>query len=323
MKDSISIVISTWQRKDLLEKILIQLIKEVENVENITCEIIVCDSGSKDGTDQLMNNFSAGEVALIYANDCVNTLSGKRNRGIDLATGSKIILLDDDVIPQSNFVKNHLKALQKYGEKSIVCGQVRYPTEWVNASNYFRYKDGRHLGKRRVSFDLKNLPFYLIVAMNMSFFKQPVIDMGKFNEKFSSYGGEDIEFGYRASKHGFRIVYCNEIESLHYEGHGSLNQYVNKLFKSSSTGMDLLNHIDPEIIKNTPLAVIENENSYVYRVSNILSLVRLEKYIVKFLNYTDRSKILFFPTLYKICTAIYHVNGQKSRKLQSKNHEWI
>ena len=96
-----SVIIPTWKRKLLLKKLISKLL---EQNFNYNFEIIICDSKSNDGTEALIKNLKKTKNNNIkYINITENSLSAKRNVGINAAKGKYIILMDDDCIPANNF----------------------------------------------------------------------------------------------------------------------------------------------------------------------------------------------------------------------------
>ena len=90
-----SVVISTWNRRELLEKQLESLINQT--VEMSEYEIIVCDSGSTDGTKAAVSSLAACHENIRYVEVPVNNPAAKRNKGIRSARADIVILMDDDV----------------------------------------------------------------------------------------------------------------------------------------------------------------------------------------------------------------------------------
>ena len=112
-KIRLSIVIPTWNRKQLLLSILNSLNKQSTNKS--IYEIIICDSFSDDGTDKTIFDFKKenSQINLIHTNIKKNVLAAKRNHGISLSKGEIIVLLDDDCIPEQNFLNTYLELFKR------------------------------------------------------------------------------------------------------------------------------------------------------------------------------------------------------------------
>ena len=204
----ISITIATYRRRELLARVIGAI--EDQSVSWDEYEVIVCDSASGDGTRQMMSGLVAQYPNLRYVDLELNTLSAKRNAGVRESRAPLVAFLDDDAIPAFDFVAAHLRAHQGRSDQ-FICGGVRFPQAWIARSNYFRFRDSRHLGPSRRDVDGENIPYPMIVVMNCSFRKEEILNrVGLVSEEFNRYGGEDYEFGYRVARAGLKIRFAPE-----------------------------------------------------------------------------------------------------------------
>ena len=135
----VSVIIPTYKRVGLLRKIFDSLVNQ-----SSIHEVIVVDSDSNDGTKELVRHFdNEYGINFIHAN-VENSVSLKRNTGILSATRDFLIFLDDDCVPDKNFVKGHINCLTNR-QNTVNCGDVFFPDESIRASNYIRYKNSRGL----------------------------------------------------------------------------------------------------------------------------------------------------------------------------------
>lgn len=191
-----TVIVTTWNRREVLEGLLAALGKQT--LANADFEVLVCDSESTDGTRGAVEAAAKLYGNIHYVSISANNPSAKRNEGIQRARTDTVIFLDDDVIPEPGLVEAHVRAHE--GATGVAfCGQVRYPATWVRRSNYFRFRDLRHIGPAR-RLDPKNIPFWNIVVMNLSFKRSELLfHVGYFSEEFAGcYGGRmkssDIEW---------------------------------------------------------------------------------------------------------------------------------
>lgn len=313
MNYKISICISTWCRKDNLEKIIELL--ESQSVSQDEYEIIVCDSSSNDGTIDLMSKLTNKYSNLKYINVPKNVLAAKRNYGINNSTSPIVIFIDDDVFPNKNFIEAHLLAHENV-ENTVFCGQVRFPEEWVNRSNYYRFRDSRLLNEKHSKlFD--NLPFNKIVVMNLSFKKEEIIKKtGLLDERFIGYGGEDTEFGFRIVNSGLKLVYLEDAIAYHKEKSVSIDSYGEKILRAGRDGSKVLNLINPNIINNTNLRFFDSvtiDKKLSYRYKKIFYNLVVNKYfaalVAKFLIMTDSIKLAYIEKLYIYYVAFKYKEG--------------
>ncbi|MCB9247188.1 MAG: glycosyltransferase [Ignavibacteriales bacterium] len=114
-KVNVSIVIITWQMKDLLQKCLETIYKFTED---ISFEVIVIDNNSTDGTSKMIED-EFNQVKLIK-NSENRGVAPARNQGIKETNGDYILILDADM----ELIDNSIFKLYKFMEENPSCGLV-------------------------------------------------------------------------------------------------------------------------------------------------------------------------------------------------------
>ena len=111
MKPLISIIIPTYKRSNNLVKLVNNLIKNNINFKNF--EIIICDSDKLNITYPIIKNLiqKFKNIRIKYINIIENNHSKKRNIGIKNASSKFLIFLDDDCLPEKNFISKYYKIL--------------------------------------------------------------------------------------------------------------------------------------------------------------------------------------------------------------------
>lgn len=295
----VSVCIATWCRKEKLKEIILLL--ENQSMKRNEYEIIVVDSFSYDGTKMVMKDLCKQYENIVYIEDAVNVLAAKRNVGIENAKSEIIVFLDDDVYPSYDFVEAHYNA-NKNNEDTFFCGQIRFPQELCKKSNYYRFRDCQHLSSKDVG---KNLEFNKIVVMNLSFKKKFISNVGKVDERFIGYGCEDIEFGYRVKKYGYKIKYLEEAKAIHKEDSSDIVSYGVKLYKSGLYGDRTLKKICPELEKAITLPRMFGFLLSTKIVSSILSKILLRN---------DCNPHKYCYLLYKVYIYSRFYKGKRDQK---------
>ena len=92
--DAISVVISTYQRPDACERALRSVLEQSQS----PLEVLVCDNGSTDDTENRMRAWERRDERVHYLRTSQNTGTPgtTRNLGIEHARGALIAFLDDD-----------------------------------------------------------------------------------------------------------------------------------------------------------------------------------------------------------------------------------
>lgn len=324
MNSKISIQIATWKRKEMLKKLILSL--EFQSLEREEYEICICDSDSNDGTKNMIDDLNEVFKNIKYYNIKENILSVKRNYLFKNTDAELIITMDDDLIADSNFIKNHLIA-HRNSKNIVFCGQVRFPNEWVSSSNYYKYRDSKHLKDGNIIID--NLPSQNIVVMNMSLKKYEIDKIGFMDENFVKYGGEDTEFGIRLKQNNIQIKYLNDAIVYHFEN-SSFDKYLYKLYITARFGFkqllekfpnykfnSQLNFLFP--IKDTDNLLIKS-NKLIYRILINSLFSNAIKY---FLLITDRISIFYSYRLYNFVCANALKKGIKDQKLESNDSNYL
>lgn len=242
----ISVVVSTWRRVEILKKVISALLAQSMSAERF--EILVIDSRSGDGTDKVVQDMAEKSGRPVRLINCeINSISAKRNLGIQLANGRYLVFLDDDCIPDTDHLDRFIEsAAGTEGQRIAWCGGVRFDKKLISSSNYYRYRNECHFSKARPR--VRELEFREIVTMNMMVEKAVLLGSGvTFDERFLGYGYEDVEFGWQLTKQGFSIR-TSPAEILHEELNGSVVKFKNKIYHSSRDGFPVFRKVAPDAI---------------------------------------------------------------------------
>src|SRR5215472_6934103 len=122
----LSVVIATRNRANSLRALLEGLTRQ-----SIPCsrfEVLVVDNDSSDTTAEVAAEFSTRFQHLRYSKRARLGAASARNQGIAQARGSRIVFLDDDIIPDPRLLEEHLAVEDKEGRIALL-GAVRFPWE--------------------------------------------------------------------------------------------------------------------------------------------------------------------------------------------------
>lgn len=329
-----SVLIPTWRRKELLHRLILSL--EEQTLPRDWYEILVCDSGSKDGTAEMVAELSLIFNNIRFVDISANTPAAKRNQAFDLSNAPIAILLDDDLEVCPEFVEAHIDAFR--GRSNVVfCGSVRFPPPWVSRSNYYRYRDSRHIGPGRPDIDPNNIPPNCFVTMNFSCRKAELETVGFMDETFTKYGCEDVEFGYRVKKAGLAVEFLAKALAYHHEGGGdpkTLLHHERKHYTAARYGVPLLLSMAPGALERTKslfLEPIREDDSWrttIIKVILRLMINRLGAFIVRrYLVWTDSFAAFYAPPLYRYLLAYVILRGCQERQVDDLKagqvQEWL
>jgi glycosyltransferase involved in cell wall biosynthesis len=321
MKNKISVTISTYKRPLVLAKIIEAL--QDQTLDYSDYEVIICDSNSCAETTEMIKdvkkNNPSFDISHVHTR---NILAAKRNIGILSAKYSVVLFMDDDCIPvDANYLERHLTGFEDENAAfTIMCGEVRFPREWINTSNYYKFRDqeGFYISKNeKVRLDYKT-----IVVMNMSFRRDKFLEnIGYVNEDFIGYGMEDQELGWRLQESGFEIIgmgatiYHNEL-SPGIEGYGK------KIYHTARDGASTLLRVCPSAFKGINVLKLIDEqyphasrwNSLIFKVGRKLLFPQIFFNLsLKVALLIERRPNIFVKPLYRYILAHYYIKGVSDR----------
>lgn len=211
----ISLVICTCNRSHKLETLLRSL-ERLDLAGDFTCEVIVIDNNSIDGTRDVVKEISKASPLIIkYAFETKQGLGHARNRGVMDAGGDVLAFTDDDCIPDTNWIRVIATKFSSEPSLAGIGGRVELYDESDQAVTVRR--------KREIA-DLQSVHqlFSLIAGCNMAFRRHVFEEVGSFDPVFGAgtkiAAAEDSDFLYRAYKKGLKIRYYPDV--LVYHNHG-------------------------------------------------------------------------------------------------------
>jgi glycosyltransferase involved in cell wall biosynthesis len=236
-----SLVIPTYNRAELLRRQLETLV--AQRCPPGRFEVIVADDGSSDHTAAVVESF-AGRLPITYVAqpDEGFRAAAVRNRGAELARAEILIFLDTGALVGPDFVDAHLAAQAAPGPTAagggrVVLGYVYgynpyqpFPglaeeLEGAEAGEVVRRHaddprlwDLRHRELAACDFDLGRLaaPWMHAWTLNLSLRTADFRAVGGFDEDYRSWGGEDLELGYRLHDHGLPLTFSRQAWALEF-----------------------------------------------------------------------------------------------------------
>lgn len=193
--------------------LLLDAVTRVLEMSTLPDELVVVDqSGRPD--DRLAGLAASRGVPLRYEWGPDRGLSRARNRGLAVASGDLVAMTDDDVLVDRSWLAAVVEELLDGGPRRIVTGLVRpgppeQPGAWA-PSTIVEPEPASWRG--RVDLD----PLY---PCNLALWRSAVSEVGPFDERLGAGtdlpAAEDNDFGYRALRAGFEIVYRPHLGVTH------------------------------------------------------------------------------------------------------------
>lgn len=238
-------------------------------------ELIAVDDCSKDDTFKVLSSYQPKHYELRVERLEKNSgPAAARNRGIPLVRSPLLAFVGDDILPGADFVEKHIDAHQHYSQKeAAILGKVKWPADFP-CNTLMTHIDG--IGAQQFSYHYmvggQAYDFRHLYTANVSLKTEMVhLEQTWFDTSFPFAAFEDVEFAYRLSKHGLKIIYQDSIVADHYHYHNiwtfSERQYksglmanvlvkkhpeLNKLFRTPYKQLFLLAFQPRRVFANHP-----------------------------------------------------------------------
>lgn len=239
----VSVIISYYNKY----QVLFLLLKALENQSVKNFDIIIADDGSNDESSDNINQYlkqSPLKVTRVWHEDKGFRKNKILNQAILASESDYLIFIDGDCIPQKFFVEDHIKNAELgfalNGRRVDLCPkmssillqnespEIFFDQNKVNIlTRYLFLSSGKNIEKG-LRITCPKLKSYLnrktkgLVGCNMSFFKQDILDINGFDERYEAAGvGEDSDIDFRLRGNGLKIknifYQANQLHIYHQE----------------------------------------------------------------------------------------------------------
>ena len=212
---ALAVVVPTHQRRDLVVGLVRALAGQTLPRERFEVAL-VCD-GCTDGTAAAARALTApgapaAGMALHVIEQPRSGAATARNRGASATSAPLLLFLDDDMGPESACLAAHIGAHDGH-PGALVLGHM--PVHPDSPRSFLTdglagWATRRH---RRLAGPGPPPGFTDVLTGHLSIARDAFEALGGFDAAFTaggSFGGEDIEFGWRAVAHGVPVVYAPE-----------------------------------------------------------------------------------------------------------------
>jgi hypothetical protein len=209
----VSVLVITWNRKDDI----LETVKSVYEQSYRNIEIIVVDNGSTDGTAQVLRQ-AYPEVVLLELGKNIGIVA--RNKGIAVARGEIIFLLDSDASPAYNTLSNLIRKFQVEPKVGVINSKIVN----INSGTQNRGPGWVYSERQRARQDSEFLSWSF--SEGGAAIRKEVFDhIGLFWDLLF-FGCEGQEFALRVWNAGYKIIYYPE--SIVYHRCSELQRFSDK-----------------------------------------------------------------------------------------------
>jgi glycosyltransferase involved in cell wall biosynthesis len=231
-----TVIIPTYNRSRLLGHTLSSL--TLQTLPTSEFEVMVVDDGSSDDSQGVAESYT-GRLRLRYffQPDEGFRAATARNIGIRHATADVCVFVDSGMLLHSRFLAEHLAAHAgsrgplavcgyNYGHKQDEAGtwelgsivDLENPDAAIaELATMPMWHDIREVFYGKYTDDFHDLPAPWVVYWggNVSARTAQIRAVGGFDENFRSWGGEDLDLGYRLHRDGARFVLSRRASAIH------------------------------------------------------------------------------------------------------------
>lgn len=209
-----SIIIPTYNGLHLLAP----CVAAIRQYTETPYEIIVVDNGSEDDTA----SFCLKERLILVALPRNEGFPVAVNRGLSVASGDHLLILNNDVLVSPRWLSNLLQALHSAADVGLVgpvtnyaSGRQQVEINWAEGEDFVQIAE-RH----NHSDPAKWQEVQRLIGMCLLFKREVLERAGGFDERFSPGHYEDDDYCYRARQLGYRLLMCGDTLVYH-EGSAS------------------------------------------------------------------------------------------------------
>ncbi|WP_209560796.1 glycosyltransferase family 2 protein [Frigoribacterium sp. PvP032] len=207
---TVSVVVAHYRQQAELDRTLAALARQDHPAELL--EVVVVDDGSPEAPRV------PDGVRLVVQADEGFRLSAARNLGVRSSTGEVICFLDADTAPEPGWV-TAMSRLPGLAPEAVVVGTRRHadfagvpvdaPVEQEGPRHELpapRWLDDAYRGSRDL-LDADDRSYRHVIGAVLSCSRSFIETIGGFDEGFTTYGGEDWEWAWRAWRGGALLAH--------------------------------------------------------------------------------------------------------------------
>ncbi|MBL8951514.1 MAG: glycosyltransferase family 2 protein [Myxococcaceae bacterium] len=220
----VSVIVATYNRLDLLKRLLRQL--DVQTLDPKKFEVVVCDDGGRENVPEALAGVTFG-YRLVPLRQPNAGPAAARHKAIENAQGRVLVIVDDDMQVQPTFLEEHLK-MHPLGTRRAALGRLE-PDSHIADMPYFErwYAAGHKRTADRARAGQLKLDGYSFYTGNVSLLRQDYLDIGGFD--FSLRLGEDTDLGLRLEASGVELTYTAEAVAYHASDHASEKKWLERV----------------------------------------------------------------------------------------------
>ncbi|MCP4605958.1 MAG: glycosyltransferase [Proteobacteria bacterium] len=215
----ISVVIATYNRGHSLKKLLINLATQTLTPNKF--EVLVVDDGSKIPTEQVLTSFSSPYKLKLLRQVNAGAAAARHN-GIQNSFGSIIVIVDDDMEIEPDFLEQHQEFHIQGAD--VVLGHITQPLEFSDMPLFIKFHQHQLNLFANDLASMEEVRGVYLCTGNVSFCRDLYNRVGGFNLNLRQ--AEDRELGIRFEKAGAKFAFATKAVTINRSDHTSLDEWL-------------------------------------------------------------------------------------------------
>jgi len=256
----VTVIIIHYGEKKLLKNCLPSI--SFQTYDNL--EIIVINNSDYTINKSILKSLTG----TVINNETNNFFSKSVNQGIRISGGKFILVLNNDVILDKNFISECIKAIKLDERIGMVNGKIldargkRIDSTGQFLSKYRRPVDRGYKELDKGQFDKEGYVFG--VSGMAAFYRKKMLEEVKINKEYFDEDYkmfyEDLDLNWRAQKCGWKAYYISKAIAYHTRGGSSRKVTRKNIFFNRFYFAHIPQDLKYHVIKNRYMTIIKNED---------------------------------------------------------------
>jgi GT2 family glycosyltransferase len=232
---SVSIIIPTYNGREILKTCLGSLFRRTDYPRN-RVRVLIVDDGSTDGTDEYLRQKYGGQADLVSLKENVGFIRAS-NLGMTYCLEHEpdyVLLLNNDTrIIQDGWLMKLIETAESYGDQmGLICPKLVFPngqTQWSGSPRETRTFflilqtiTARHnpgFGTASDASDTEEVVLEVnsVTGACMLIKSDLIREIGMFDTALVPAFQEDVEYSFRSSRAGYKVLYRPDVCVVHDE----------------------------------------------------------------------------------------------------------
>ena len=222
---AVSVIIVNWNTKDILQNCLDSI---YQTIDNLSCEIIVVDNASSDGSKEMLQE-RYPQVITIY-NQVNRGFGAANNQAFTIMKGKYALLLNTDTILTLGAINKLYSFARAHPQAAIVCGQLlnadgkkqnsiaSFPTLLTLVANtsILEYLLPRLYPSKRYEYK-QPIQVDSAIGACMMVSKKALDEVGFFDERYFFFF-EETDLAYALHRKGWSVYHVPDVFIYHLQG---------------------------------------------------------------------------------------------------------